>query len=90
MKPLKQRIEQAGGICAATCARDGSQQNNFTVISDLKAAIYALTLELRNIAETLRDGEEIDTDTLAEYAALPCVYEFRAGLKSRAVVEEVA
>lgn len=90
MKPLKQRIEQAGRICAATCARDGSQQNNFTVINDLKATVYALTLELRNIAETLRDGKEIDIDTLAEYAALSGMYEFRAGLKSRAVVEEAA
>jgi len=90
MKPLKQRIEQAGGISAATCAHHGSPENNFTVINDLKSTIYALTLELRHIAETLRDGEEIDADKLAEYAALAGAYEFRAGIKSRAAEEGAA
>jgi len=90
MKPLRQRIEQAGGISAATCARQGSPENNFNVIDDLKSTIYALTLELRQIAETLRDDEDVDADKLAEYAALPGVYEFRAGIKSRAAEEGAA
>ena len=87
MKPLKQRIEQAGGICAATCARQGSPENNMTVINDLKNTIHVLTLELRQIAETLRDGEEIDIDKLTEYASLAGVYEFRALTKYRAIQE---
>lgn len=83
MKPLTQRIEQAGGISAATCAHHGSPENNFNVIADLQSTIYALARELRRIAETLRDGEEIDADKLAEYAALPSVYEFHAGIEFR-------
>lgn len=84
---LQQRIEQAAGINAATCAHHGSAENNYTVITDLKSTVYALTLELRRIAESIRDGEKIDTDTLAQYAALASLYEFRGGLKSRTAGE---
>lgn len=84
---LIQRIEQAGGISARTCAHEASPANNYTVISDLKATVYALALELQAVAEAIRDGEPIEADKLATYAALPGAYDFRAGIKSRAAGE---
>ena len=44
-------------------------------------------LGLQAVAEAIRDGEPIEADKLATYAALPGAYDFRAGIKSRAAGE---
>lgn len=73
-KTLTQRIEQAAGISAATCANEGSPENNYNVIVDLKSTVYALTLELSRVAEYLRNGETIPPGVLAHYGELPEIY----------------
>lgn len=90
MRTLRHRIEQAGGISALTCVREGSPENNLNVIMDLKSTIYALTLELYDLVEAFRDDEPVSSDKLAELAELASAYEFRAGLKRRVVAAEEA
>ena len=79
-KTLTERVQQAARISPATCANEGSPANNFSVISDLKAAALALALELQRVASEIRAGEQIDAERLAEYEAMPEAYFRAAGL----------
>lgn len=73
MKTLQQRIEQAAGISAATCAREASPENNYNVIVALKGTIAGLLSAISEVA-----GEDADMpapDRRAEFREWIAVWE---------------